>query len=82
MRRGEHRIQITVGLPGRLAASPGHVDGRCTLLRWLNDAEIVGPADMLAKAAWVRHQPQRGRCPFGGSREAAWGQTTQYCTRA
>lgn len=48
VRQGEHSNAIMVNLQGRLAASLGHADGRDTLLRWLDDGEIVGLADVLA----------------------------------
>jgi CRP-like cAMP-binding protein len=51
LRQGEHSDALTVALQGRLAARLGRADGSDTLLRWLDDGELVGLPDVLA------HQP-------------------------
>jgi CRP/FNR family cyclic AMP-dependent transcriptional regulator len=48
VRQGTHSQAIMVGLQGRLAATLGRADGHDTLLRWLDDGELVGLADALA----------------------------------
>ena len=48
VRQGEQSHAIMVGLQGRLAAKLGRADGHDTLLRWLDDGELVGLADALA----------------------------------
>jgi CRP-like cAMP-binding protein len=48
LRQGEHSNALLVGLQGRLAVRLGTADGRDTLLRWLDEGEIVGLADALA----------------------------------
>ena len=54
-RRGQHVMRqgtpcdaLVVGLQGRLAATLGSPDGRDTLLRWLDDGELVGLPAVLA----------------------------------
>jgi CRP-like cAMP-binding protein len=48
VRQGAHRHAIVVALQGRLSITLGSPDGRSTLMRWLDDGEIVGLADVLA----------------------------------
>lgn len=48
VRQGVHSHAILVALQGRLAVMLGSPDGRSTLLRWLDEGEIVGLADVLA----------------------------------
>lgn len=48
MRQGTPCDMLVVGLQGRLAATLGSPDGRDTLLRWLDDGELVGLPAVLA----------------------------------
>lgn len=47
VRQGEHSGALTVALQGRLAAVLGRADGSDTLLRWLDEGELVGLPDVL-----------------------------------
>lgn len=54
MRQGTPCDSLLVGLQGRLAVTLGSADGRDTLLRWLDDGELVGlPAVLAGMAATV-----------------------------
>lgn len=46
--QGEHSGALTVALHGRMAAVLGRADGSETLLRWLDEGELVGLPDVLA----------------------------------
>lgn len=48
LRQGEHSDALTIGLQGRLAAMLTNAEGQDTLLRWLDDGELVGLPDVLA----------------------------------
>lgn len=48
VQQGEHSGALTIALQGRLAAVLGRADGSDTLLRWLDDGELVGLPDVLA----------------------------------
>jgi CRP/FNR family cyclic AMP-dependent transcriptional regulator len=48
VRQGEHSGALTVALHGHMAAVLGRADGSETLLRWLDEGELVGLPDVLA----------------------------------
>lgn len=48
VRQGEHGDALVVGLQGRLAARLAGADGQETLLRWLDEGELVSLPDVLA----------------------------------
>lgn len=48
MRQGAQSHAIVVVLQGRLSVTLGSPDGRSTLMRWLDEGEILGLADVLA----------------------------------
>lgn len=48
MRQGAHSHAILVALQGRLSVTLGSPDGRSTLMRWLDEGEVMGLADVLA----------------------------------
>jgi CRP-like cAMP-binding protein len=48
LHQGQHSGELTVALQGRIAAVLGRADGSDTLLRWLDEGELVGLPDVLA----------------------------------
>lgn len=48
LHQGAHTGELTIALQGRLAAVLGRADGSDTLLRWLDEGELVGLPDVLA----------------------------------
>lgn len=48
LRQGAHSHAIVVALQGRLSVTLGSPDGRSTLMRWLDEGEVLGLADVLA----------------------------------